>query len=247
MSRTSYDRYLTVFSPEGRLYQVEYAMKSINQGNVTTLGVRGKDCAVLVTQKKVQDKLMDETSLTHMYSITKNIGAVVTGLEADCRYKIMVARSKAAEWKYKYGYDIPCDVLAKKMASENQVYTQEAWMRMLGCTLIFIGYDEELDKCHLFKTEPSGYYAGYKACATGVKQVEATSNLEKVFRKTNNKDPQNLSACVETALLALSQALASDLKSNQLEVAIVTKENPVFRTLTNEEVDEHLNSMAEKE
>merc|ERR1712004_353304 len=138
-------------------------------------------------------------------------------------------------------------MIAMKIADKNQTYTQYAYHRMLGCSMVFIAWDEEQQTPMLYKTEPSGYYAGFKACATGVKQIEATSNLEKAFRKTNNKDPESLSGCVETALLALSQALASDLKSNQLEVAVVTKGNPVFRTLTNEEVDEHLNSMAEKE
>jgi len=246
-SRGNFDRHLTVFSPEGRLYQVEYAMKAINQGNVTTIGVRGTDCAVVVTQKKVQDKLIDEDSVTHMFKITKNVGCCMTGLEADGRWKIDEARQEAVNWKYKYGYDMPCDMIAKRIADKNQTYTQYAYHRMLGCTLCFIGWDEEQDCVHLFKTEPSGYYAGFKACASGVKQIEATTFLEKNFKKKGNKCPESLNETIETALAAMSTALAADLKSNQLEVGIVSKASPEFRTLSREEIDERLNSLAEKE
>jgi len=246
-SRGAFDRHLTVFSPEGRLYQVEYAMKAINQANVTTIGVRGKDCAVIVTQKKVQDKLIDETSVTHMYKITKTVGCCFTGLEPDGRFKIDEARNEAVNWKYKYGYDMPCDMIAKKIADKNQTYTQYAYHRMLGCTLCFIGWDEEQDCVHLFKSEPSGYYAGFKACASGVKQIEATTFLEKNYKKRGNKEPATYEETVETALAALSTALAADLKSNQIEVGVVSKANPNFRTLSAAEIDEHLNSLAERD
>jgi len=246
-SRGAFDRHLTVFSPEGRLYQVEYAMKAINQSNVTTIGVRGKDCAVLVTQKKIQDKLIDEDSVSHMYKITKEVGCCVTGLEADGRFKVSEARGEAVNWKYKYGYDMPADMIAKRIADKNQTYTQYAYHRMLGCSLCFIGWDAEQEQVHLYKTEPSGYYAGFKACASGVKQTEATTFLEKDFKKRNNQEPGTLQETMETALAAMSTALASDLKSSQLEVGMVSKEQPLFRVLSKEEIDDYLTSLAEKE
>jgi len=246
-NRGNFDRHLTVFSPEGRLYQVEYAMKAVNQSNVTAIGVRGKDCAVVVTQKKIQDKLIDETSVTHLYKITKNVGCCVTGLEADCRWKVDEARNEAVNWSYKYGYEMPADMIAKKIADKNQTYTQYAYHRMLGCSMIFIAWDEEQQTSMLYKTEPSGYYAGFKACATGVKQIEAVNFLEKNFKKKDNKEPENLRETVETALAALSTALQSDLKSNQIEVGIVSKENPKFASLSKDEIDDYLNSLADKE
>jgi len=247
MSRASYDRHLTVFSPEGRLYQVEYSMKAINQANTTTIGVKGEDCAVIVMQKKIQDALIDESSVTHMYSISKAVGCCVTGLEADGRYKIMEARNAAIDWKYKYGYDMSSDLLAKRMADINQTHTQYAYHRMVGCSLVFIGFDEELGSCHLFKTEPSGYYAGFKACTSGVKQIEATTFLEKNFKKRENNLPKDLTETVEVALSALGQALASELKATQIEIGIVTKEDPTFRVLSNDEIDSYLNALADKE
>ena len=130
-NRGNFDRHLTVFSPEGRLYQVEYAMKAVNQSNTTAIGVRGKDCAVIVTQKKIQDKLIDESSVTHLYNITKNVGCCVIGLEADCRWKVDEARNEAVNWSYKYGYEMTADMIAKKIADKNQMFTQHRMLKKM--------------------------------------------------------------------------------------------------------------------
>jgi 20S proteasome subunit alpha 1 len=115
-----YDRHITIFSPEGRLYQVEYAFKAVKSVSRTSLAVRGGDCVCVVTQKKVPDKLLDASSVSHMHKITRGIGMCTTGLFADSRQLVQQAREQAAEFRNKYGYECPVDYLAKKLADQFQ-------------------------------------------------------------------------------------------------------------------------------
>uniref|UniRef100_A0A8C2MCL6 PSMA6 n=1 Tax=Cricetulus griseus TaxID=10029 RepID=A0A8C2MCL6_CRIGR len=159
--------HISIFSPEDGLISV---------------AIRRNNCAVIVTQKKVPDKLLDSSTVTHLFKITENTGCVMTGMTADSRSQVQRARYEAANWKYKYGYEIPVDMLCKRIADISQVYTKNAEMRLLGCCMILIVIDEEQGP-QVYKCDPEGYYYGFKAITAGVKQTESTIFLEKKVKE----------------------------------------------------------------
>lgn len=142
--RRADDRNITVFSPEGKLFQIEYAFKAIRLPGDTTIGVRGTDSVCLITTKKVQDKLVDPSSVTRMYSITKNIGCCVTGRVPDARSLIYKSRQIAAKFHFDNGYAIAIRHLANEVANYNQLFTQHAYKRVPGCSLMYCAIDDEI-------------------------------------------------------------------------------------------------------
>jgi 20S proteasome subunit alpha 1 len=197
----------------------------------------------------------------------------MTGSIADARASVQRAIGEAAEFRYKFGYEMPCDALAKRIANISQVYTQrvslpnrslrtlsaphanapQAYMRPYGVATTLISLDSEYGP-QLYKCDPAGYYTGYKGTASGPKQQEAFNHLEK---KLKNKDCADGSweDVVELGITTLSTVLSVDFKKGELEIGIVGgprkdgKEgtDPGFRALTEEEIDERLQAIAEKD
>jgi 20S proteasome subunit alpha 1 len=131
-SSAGFDRHITIFSPEGRVYQVEYAFKALNSTNITAVAVKGVDSAVIAVQKRVPDKLIVTESVTSVYKLTPTIGCAMVGMIPDSKFQVRRAQLEAAQWKYQNGYDMSAEQLARRMADLNQFYTQNAEMRSLG-------------------------------------------------------------------------------------------------------------------
>jgi 20S proteasome subunit alpha 1 len=245
MSReTGFDRNLTVFSPEGRLYQVEYAFKAARAPGLTTIGVRGVDCVVLCTEKRVPDRNIVADSVTHLFNISPRIGCCMTGLLPDSRAVVTRLRYEAAEYRNKYGYVCPVEMLANRAGDLAQLNTQEARMRVYGCITMLCGIDEELGP-QLYKVDPAGLSLGYKATAAGAKEQEAVNFIEKLWKKADGKFTRD--QAIQAAIECLQQVTSQEFKATDIEVGIVTTDNPSFRKLEDEAVEDHLNAISARD
>lgn len=259
MASSGVDQHITIFSDKGKLHQVEYVFKAIKATTITTVALRGKDSAVAISQKKVPDKLIDPSSITNVYQISKSVGCVVAGSQPDARAAINRARSESNEFEHQYGYEMPADVLAKRMSNINQVYTQRAYMRPLGVMMTFVGYDdttefEEEKRPLVYMCDPAGHTSGYRAFAAGQKNDEANMAMEKAL-KENRFPTGGWEDVVEFGITILSTALGVDLRKNELEIGFVKAPGPdavpgegaEFRKLTEDEIDERLQAIADRD
>mmetsp|Transcript_27346 Transcript_27346/g.54738 ORF Transcript_27346/g.54738 Transcript_27346/m.54738 type:complete len:245 (-) Transcript_27346:63-797(-) len=241
MSQGNFDRQITIFSPQGHLYQIEYAMKAATSGGNTAIAVRGEKTAAFITQKKVPDKLIDPTSLTSIYRITDTVGCLMLGLPADVRAQVERLRLEANEFEFKHGYAMPVHVLAKRIADICQVYTQEASSRALACMMVLIGAENEKG-AQVYKVDPAGHFLPYKAVSTGKYEPEAVNFLEKKVTELGSLDENGT---IEMAISAMQHVLSSDFKGTEIEVAVVSC-GKKFHVLTESEVEERINAISER-
>mmetsp|Transcript_24582 Transcript_24582/g.24821 ORF Transcript_24582/g.24821 Transcript_24582/m.24821 type:complete len:247 (+) Transcript_24582:117-857(+) len=237
----NFDRHITIFSPQGHIYQIEYAIKAATSGGNTAVAVRGEKTSVFITQKKVPDRLIDPSCITSIYKITDSIGCLMLGLTPDVQAQVDRLRYEAAEFKFTNGYDMPVHVLARRIADICQVYTQEASSRALACVMLLIGYDEEKG-AQVYKVDPAGHFLPYKAAAMGKTEPEAMNFLEK---RVDELASLNEHGTVETAISAMQYVLSTDFKGSEIEVGVVTA-GKKFRLLSENEVEDRLNAIAEK-
>lgn len=213
----------------------------MSSSGLTGVSLRGKNSCVVVTQKKVPDRLMDPASISHIFQITPTIGCLVTGLIADCKAQVQRARYEAADFQFKFGYSIPVHVLAQRIADIAQVNTQSAGMRPLATVCILIGVDDEKGP-QVLKVDCAGHYLPFFGTASGVKEQEAMNFLEKKIDEMKDYDT---SKTIRTAIMCLGSVLGSDFKGNEIEVAMVEGKEGRFTKLTEEEIDAHLNAIAD--
>ena len=197
---------------------------------------------MVCTQKKVPDKLIVADSVTNIFNIADGIGCVMVGNMNDARSMVTQLRNMASEFRHENAYEIPTRVLAQRIGNELQRYSQYAGIRPFCVMMTLVGCDEEFGP-QVYKVDPSGSSIGYRALATGSKEQEATTQLERAFKK-NNGD-WNTKQAIEAAIKTLSTVVSSDFRAADIEVGIATVGQPHFRKLAEAEIDTVLNEMAD--
>ncbi|SCU96108.1 LAMI_0F05226g1_1 [Lachancea mirantina] len=180
---TGYDLSNSVFSPDGRNFQVEYAVKAVENG-ATSIGIKFDDGIVLAVEKLVTSKLLVPGKNMKIQTIDRHIGCAYSGLLPDGRHLVNRGREEAASFKKMYAEPIPIPALADRLGQYVQAHTLYNSVRPFGISAIFGGVDE--NGPHLYLLEPSGTYWGYKGAATGKGRQSAKAELEKLISKRPN-------------------------------------------------------------
>ena len=233
-SGRGYDHGVSTFSPDGRLYQVEYARESVKRGT-TTVGLKFRDGVILIVDKRISSKLVISDSIEKMYQIDDHIGITTSGLVADARQLVDRARVQCQINRMTYGDSISVTSLVKKMCDHKQSFTQYGGARPFGTALLIAGIDDE--GIHLYETDPSGAYQSYQAGAIGRGRAAVIDHFESSWKQNMTQN-----AAIKLGLEALRDSLEDDLNADTVEIAVVTSDG--YQKLDQESTTKHLDKMS---
>ena len=231
----AYDRGITIFSPDGRLYQVEYAREAVKRGTAS-IGIRTEDGVVLAVDKRIRSELMERTSVEKIHKADDHIGIASAGHVADARQLIDFARQQTQVNRLRYGEPIGVETLTKEVTDHIQQYTQVGGARPFGVALIIGGIED--GEPRLYETDPSGTPYEWKALAVGADRGEIQEYLE-----DNYSESMDLDGGIELALRALGSVNDDELSPEGVGIATIDAESEQFMELTNDETNEYLTEL----
>ena len=231
VSPQAYDRAITVFSPDGRLFQVEYAKEAVKKGSIA-IAIACKEGVVLTAYKSLNNPLVIPNSLQKIFKVDDNIAITASGLIADARKLIDYAIKEANKHKLIYNEDITVYRITKEISDIMQAYTQYGGARPFGVSLLIVGVDDE---ARVYEAEPSGAFTGYKATAIGNGRKEAEAVIAKEYT-----EKMNIEDALKLAMKALKQAVEGKVDVKNIEAAVITLKEKKMKYLETEEIKKYL-------
>ncbi len=224
----AYDRAITVFSPDGRLFQVEYAMELVNRG-ATILGMRCAEGVVLGSEENVEP--LEEVEFSwKIFKVDEHVGAAIVGLSSDARILIDQARVYAQSNRLTYDEPIDVEVVTKRISDIKQMYTQHAGVRPFGVSIIFAGVDKTGSR--VFYTHPSGTYRGYMATAIGAGRETVLGILKEEYR-----EDMSLEEITKLAVKCLTKALEARQLPLRIKLAAIPSETKKMEMISDEKIE----------
>ena len=226
----TYDKAITIFAPDGKLFQVEYAFEAVNRGTAT-VGLKGKDCVVLAVEKKAVTGLQDPRTIRKIQKVDKHIMCTFSGLQADARVLIDKARLECQSFRFQMEDEPTLEYITKSVAGTKQKYTQKGGVRPFGVSCFLGGFSGSTPK--LYQTEPSGAYAEWKANAIGRNASTLREYLEK-----NYEDGADIEKTTRLGIETLMEVVENPknieiciIKQNKIEMMDQDQLDAVFEVI----------------
>ncbi len=230
-----YDRAITMFSPDGRLLQVEYAKKTVRQGS-TAIGMICSDGVLLVADKRIADSLIVPESVEKIWQIDNHIGATASGILSDARVLIDRAQIRAQQNKITYDTEIDTLTIVKDMCDLKQICTQSGGLRPFGVSILVAGIDDHTPK--LYETDPIGIFFQYKATAIGEGEVE----VEEILR--NEYKPEfTIEDGIKLSLKALKKVLGENFNIERIDTAYINSTEKNFKKLAKSKMEKLMSEL----
>ena len=233
-----YDRAITMFSPDGRLLQVEYAKKTVRQGS-TAIGMVCSDGVLLVTDKRIVDSLVVPESVEKIWKVDDHIGATASGILSDAR--VLIERAQLKAQQHRVTYDTPVDVITivKDICNLKQICTQSGGLRPFGVSVLIAGIDDSTPT--LYETDPTGIFFEYKASVIGEGEVEIEEILQKEYKPEMSIE-QGLKLC----LSSLKKVLGDNFSIERIDAAYIKKDEKKFKKFSKETIERNLGDIKAK-
>jgi proteasome alpha subunit len=233
MSRgRQYDQAITIFSPEGRIYQVEYALELVKRG-APIVGIQTSESSILTAIEIEPNSLVVAETSKKIFRLDEHVGTGISGLSPDARVLIRQARLICQSNRLTYDEPIDIETLTGELGDLYQTYTQNAGVRPFGVSMIMSGIDTTGTK--IISIDPSGSYRIYKATAIGRNNEQAKERLEELYRDNLNTDEG-----IAVAIDALRSTTSEPLEKGQITIGIVPKETKRFKELSDEDIAKYL-------
>ena len=231
-SAGEYDRSLTMFSPEGRLFQVEYALEAVKRGTLC-IGLKSKHGAAIITRKKFTP-LMDPSTIQKLFKMDEHIGFAIAGLHADSRILVDYARVQCQIHRLTYDEPVRVATITRRLADIKQAYTQHGGVRPFGSSLLIVGVDPD-GVPRVMTTSPSGTFWAWEGTTMGQNADEARDKLAKEL-----KQEMSVTEIVKLGLKILKETSDEPFEDENIQIGLVDAEERKFKILEFEEVKNYL-------
>lgn len=232
---SGYDRALSIFSPDGHIFQVEYALEAVKRGTCA-VGVKGTNCVVLGCERRSTLKLQDpRITPSKISKIDSHIVLSFSGLNADSRILIEKARVEAQSHRLTLEDPVTVEYLTRYIAGVQQKYTQSGGVRPFGISTLIAGFDPKDNVPKLYQTEPSGIYSSWTAQTIGRNSKTVREFLEKNY--DNDTPPESVEDCVKLTIRSLLEVVQTGAKN--IEITIVKPDSEIV-ILNNDEIGKYV-------